>query len=427
MSFFSDAKKQVFDIAVVGGGAAGVMAALSAAGKGAKVALIEAGNCLGGIRTKTGVDTFYGFYSRKEPQNRVVGGISWKTVEALQKENACFERQNSYGAGMGITYDVEVLKYIWDDMVVKTGIYLLFHTQMCHVKREAKMIESIVIANKSGLSEIAADYYIDATGDGDLAAFAGAETIPLEERETLQSLTNIFFMGNVDLEKSGNTPQRILEEKMKASKDYGLTRLDGSFHKTPHPGVIQANMARVTSIDATVPEQLTQAEIEGRRQIYRYVRFLKENVEGFENAFLISTSQYIGVRETRRILGEYILTEDDVVYGKKFEDGIALCGAPVEEHHAGADTKWVYVGGDGTYSIPYRCLVVKSIDNLAVAGRCASMTHIAQASARNTAQVMAMGEAAGLAAAQCLENGKALRDASVCKLITALKEQNAIL
>lgn len=333
MSTIEVTAKKVCDIAVVGGGAAGVMAAVCVARQGARVVLIEAENCLGGTRTVAAVDTFYGFFSRSTPQKRIVGGISWETVENLQRENACFIRENTYGAGTGVTYDVEALKYIWDRMAEDSGAEVLLHTQMCHVNREGDRIRGIVVFNKGGFTEIQAKYYVDATGDADVAYFGGAKMIPLEEGETLQSLTTIFFMGNVDLEAAAGIAHAQIAERMKlcsANGTYKLVRLDGSFHKTPHPGVIQANMVRVAKVDATDPVQLSRAEMEGRRQAREYARFLKNEIPGFENAFLSGTGQKIGVRETRKVLGDYVISGEDVINGRKFEDGIVLCAAPMQ-------------------------------------------------------------------------------------------------
>jgi FAD dependent oxidoreductase len=157
-------------------------------------------------------------------------------------------------------------------------------------------------------------------------------------------------------------------------------------------------MTRIPNVDATDPEQLTRAEVEGRRQVQEYHRFLRDRVPGFERAVIVATSPSIGVRESRRIHGEYRLTREDVLGGVRFADEITLCGAPIEDHHAGGDTDWQYVGEGGVYGIPYRSLLPAGVDGLLVAGRCFSATHDAHASARSMATCMAMGQAAGTAA-----------------------------
>lgn len=424
------------DVLVLGGGAAGVTAAVAAARSGLTTLLVEAQGCLGGSRTATGVDTFYGFFTPGTQSRRLVGGIPWEFVEQLRAVGASFERPNTYGAGTGVTYDVEQLKRVYESSVLESGAKLLFHTFACHVQHEPSpesagltRVKSVTLANKGGLTEIEACVYIDATGDADVAARAGA---PFEQRKPgeLQSLTTIFFLAGVDIETARRTRHAELVAMMKeavASGKYALPREDGSWHVTPNPGVIQANMVRVSGVDATDPFALTLAEVEGRKQTAEYSRFLKENVPGFENSFLISTSAHIGVRETRRIRGLYTLTEDDVLKARKFPDAIASCGAPVEEHHAGSETRWAYVGGDGAYQIPYRTLVPQGLANVIVAGRCLSATAGAQASVRNSAQCMAMGHASGVAAALAKSHSLSFDRVPVTELQARLREQGAII
>ncbi len=170
-------------------------------------------------------------------------------------------------------------------------------------------------------------------------------------------------------------------------------------HITPLPGVMVTNMTRVTGVDATDPIQLTEAEGEGRRQAMEYLRFLKDKVPGYADAELGGFSIQIGVRESRRILGAYRLTREDVLAARKFDDAIARCGAPIEDHHAGADTRWQYLPEGETYDIPFRCLLPRQVAGLLVAGRCLSADHDAHASVRSMGQCMAMGQAAGVAAA----------------------------
>ncbi|WNR42801.1 FAD-dependent oxidoreductase [Paenibacillus roseipurpureus] len=416
------------DVLVLGGGAAGVCAAISAARAGKKVLLVESQGCLGGSRTATGVDTFYGFYTPKG-QQRIVGGIPWEIAQLLTEANAAFERKNTYGAGTGITYDVEILKVIYEQSVLDSGAELLYHTYASRVHVSDGYITGVVLANKQGLTEVSANIYIDTTGDGDIAARSGA---PFEKSDAaeLQSLSTIFFMANVDISAAKSVSHDELAARMRKANQsghYSLPREEGSWHITPHAGVIQANMVRVSGVDATDPYALTLAEVEGRRQTRQYVRFLKEYVAGFEDAFLVGTSHHIGIRETRRIQGEYMLTEEDVVIGRKFEDGIACCGAPVEDHGAGKDTRWVYVKDDGYYHIPYRCLVPKEIQNLLVAGRCLSATHSAQASARNSAQCMAMGQAAGTAAVISLEQHVPVSSIPIPLLLERLRSQDVVI
>jgi hypothetical protein len=198
--------------------------------------------------------------------------------------------------------------------------------------------------------------------------------------------------------------------------------VEGSFHATPFPGLIEANMTRVANVDATDVLALSAAETAGRRQVREYVRFLKDKIPGFESAYLVKTGAHIGVRETRRIIGDYVLQKEDVLEARRFEDAIARCGMPIEDHHAASDTRWVYVKDFGYYDIPYRCLIPRGLNNVLVAGRCLSATHDAHASARSAGPAMAMGQAAGIAAAMAVAQNKTIRDIDVAELQSALRE-----
>jgi hypothetical protein len=180
-------------------------------------------------------------------------------------------------------------------------------------------------------------------------------------------------------------------------------------------------------VDATDPRQLTRAEIEGRRQAWEYARFLRERVPGFERAVMVSTSPAIGVRESRRVHGRYRLDAEDVLAARRFDDEIALCGAPIEDHHAGADTRWSYVPGGGVYGIPYRCLLPQGVEGLLVAGRCFSATHDAHASARSMGTCMSMGQAAGTAAALAATAGGVPGELPAARLRAVLERDGVLL
>ena len=212
-----------------------------------------------------------------------------------------------------------------------------------------------------------------------------------------------------------------------ASGDYRLPRLEGSWHRTPHPGVVMVHMTRIPNVDATDPVALTQAEVEGRRQVREYHRFLRDRVPGFEAAVVVSTSPAIGIRESRRIVGDYRLTREDVLAGRRFPDEVALCGAPIEDHGAGGGTTWQYVAESGVYGIPFRTLLPAGLDGLVGAGRCFSATHDAHASARSMATCMAMGQAAGSAAALAVRDGTTPRAVSAAALRARLLIDGALL
>jgi hypothetical protein len=389
------------DVLVVGSGSAGTTAAIAAAQAGASVTLIERYGFLGGISTQV-LDTFYGFYTPSQEARKVVGGVPDQVVAELQKHGVMLIRPNTYGAGNGITYDPEILKMVWETLAQQAGVKILLHTFVVDALLEGDRVCGVVAVGKGGFVTLRAKAVIDASGDADVAARVGVPFEGPNEGGPVQSLTTTFKLINVDVVRAQKVKKDDLHQLMQAaidSGDYRLPRKEGSVHITPLAGVMATNMTRVGEIDATDAVQLTSAEIEGRWQALEYFRFLRDKVPGYEHAALGGLSTQIGVRESRRIFGEYRLTRSDVISARKFDDAIAQCGAPIEEHHAGSDTRWEYLPESETYGIPYRCLVPQKIDRLLVAGRCLSADHDAHASVRSMGQCMAMGQAAGIAAA----------------------------
>lgn len=403
------------DVLVIGSGSAGASAAIAAARQGASVAMVERYGFPGGISTQV-LDTFYGFYTPGATPRKVVGGIPDAVVEALKERGLAIERPNTYGAGTGITYDPEALKMTWEQMALGAGVRLLYHTLVVDAVMEAGRVCGVVAASKEGLLELRADVVIDASGDADVAAAAG---VPYEGPRTgspVQPGTTTFRLINVDVERAGQVSKDRLHHLMReaaAGGRYDLPRREGSVHITPHQGVMVTNMTRVQQVDVANTVDLTMAEVEGRRQALAYFRFLRECVPGYEDAVLINTSTQIGIRESRRIFGDYRLSREDVLAARQFDDAIARCGAPIEDHDAGRETRWEYLPEGASYQIPYRCLLPQEVEGLLVAGRCLSADHDAHASVRSMGQCMAMGQAAGVAAALTVEHNGDVRDIDV--------------
>jgi hypothetical protein len=417
-----------FDVVVVGGGSAGCSAAIAASREGASVLLIERTGRLGGIGTGV-LDTFYGFYTPGE-NLKVVGGIGDEVVDALVARGAAFVRPNTYGAGGGVTYNPEILLGVWDRLVQDSGARVLLHSTLIDVVTDGTRTTRLVVANKEGLTTVSASLVVDASGDADVVAFAGGLSDGAETGEAVQALTTTFRIANVDDELARSFPKDELFAAMKdaaSSGAYRLPRQEGSIHRTPVAGVSLGNMTRVEGVDPTDVAALTAAEFEGRSQVTEYVRFLRDQVPGYADAELVAMGVGIGVRESRRIQGDYTLTVDDVLGARKFSDAIARCGAPVEDHSGGTDTVWKYIPESGTYDIPFRALLPRGLSNVVVAGRCLSATHEAHASARSIAQCMAMGQAAGTAAALAVHQDSELRDLDIPTLQSRLAANGAVI
>jgi hypothetical protein len=349
-------------------------------------------------------------------------------IEGLDRHGMLLKRPNTYGAGAGYTYDPEVLKVVWDGLVAEAGVHVFLHTSFIDVTMEGLTIGTVIISSPKGPRAIRPKRIVDASGDAHVAFRAGA---PFEDSGALgiaQSLTTTFKMINVDVERARAFPKAEMWALMQSeSGKYRLPRKEGSAHISPLPGVMVTNMTRVAGVDGTDVEALTAAEGEGRAQALEYARFLKDKIPGYEQAALGGLSTQIGVRETRRIKGEYWLTREDVLSARKFPDAVAQCGAPIEVHHAGGDTRWEYLPDGETFDIPYRALVPVDVDNLLVAGRCLSASHDAHASVRSIGQCLAMGQAAGTAAALSVEHGVSPRAVSAQALRADLTKSGAIL
>ena len=426
------------DVCVVGAGSAGSSAAIAAARTGASVLLIDRLPFLGGTSTAV-LDTFYGFYTPGSEVRKVVGGIGDDVVAALRDLGPVVERPNTYGAGTGITYLAEHLKVAWERLATEAGVRILLHAMLQATDVRAGRVESIVVATRAGLARIRATTFIDASGDADLCAFSGFGYETAGERDPAQTLTTTFRMVNVDIGRRrevSRTRFHALMAEAAMTGEYDLPRREGSDHETPVDGMIATVMTRLDSyrqeadgriVNTTDPWFLTEAEILGRRQALEYVRFLIDRVPGYEHAALVALGTGIGVRETRRVYGDYRLTREDVLAGRMFDDTIGLCGAPIEDHHAGVDTVWQYLPDGATVGIPYRALVVRDAANVLVAGRCFSATHDAHASVRSMAQCMAMGQAAGTAAALTVTSRRDPRDVDLSALRDRLRRDGAIL
>lgn len=425
------------DVLVVGAGSAGCCAAIAAAENGAgRTILVERYGFPGGTSTQI-LDTFYGFFTPGPNPRKVVGGLPDRVVDTLDAAGAVFLRPNTYGAGTGVNYNPERLKLVWDELLAAAGVETLLHCTLVDAERDAAgRLVGIVVWSKSGFHRLRARRFVDASGDADLCHLAGLDYERAGELEPAQTLTTTFRMANVDLAayEAAGGKKRLMELMADAVErdTHPLPRKAGSLHRMNARGCVSTVAVRVADVDATDFRQLGAAEREGRRQAFAYERFFRDRVPGFAASSIIGLSHHIGVRETRRVYGEYRLTRDDCLNVARFEDRIALCGAPIEDHRKGGDgrgdeTVWAYVPKGDAYDVPYRTLVPRGRDEIWVAGRCFSATHDAHASCRSMAQTMAMGQAAGTAAALSLHHDCSARAVSIPELQDRLRRAGAVL
>ncbi len=428
-----------FDVVVVGSGSAGSPAAIAAARTGARTLLVEKLPFLGGNSTAV-LDTFYGFWTPGDQPRKIVSGIGDDVVAELRNLGPVVERPNTYGAGTGVTYLAEHLKVAWERLVLEAGVTVLLHAFVQAVEVHDGRVAALVVATKAGLRRVEPRVVVDASGDADVCAFAGFGFEQAGELAPAQTLTTTFRMGGVDLPRRKTIDKDRLHALMREaaeSGDYDLPRREGSDHVTPTPGVTATVMTRVPHVrreagavvNATDPDVLTAAEMEGRRQALEYARFLTDRVPGYEAASLIGLSTQIGLRETRRVHGDARLDRDDVLSARQFDDQVGLCGAPIEDHHGGAGegTTWEYLPEGSAVGIPLRTLVVRDSVNTLVAGRCFSATHDAHASVRSMAQCMAMGQAAGTAAALAARGDGEVRSVDPVAVRDRLRSDGATL
>jgi hypothetical protein len=422
------------DILVIGAGSAGCMAALAASQSNKyRVMLIERYGFPGGTSTQM-LDTFYGFFTPGQSPKKIAGGLPDKVVNILDETGDIFLRPNTYGAGTGVNYNPEKLKLVWDSLLMQSGIYYLLHTTLVDVTDTGE-VNTCIVWNKGGFFRIEAKRIIDASGDADFCHLAGFAYELAGEKEPAQSMTTTFRMSNVDLdeyEKAGG--KKMLQQKMNeavTTAKHPLPRKEGSAHEMNAKNCISTVAVKVAGLKALDAKELTLAEAEGRRQAFIFEKFFQDEIPGYRQASIIGLSHQIGVRETRRVYGEYRLTKDDCMNALIPADSIFLCGAPIEDHRQGKDgeseTYWQYIPGNGVYGVPYGTILPKSSSTCWVVGRCFSATHDAHASCRSMAQTMSMGQAAGFAAVLSLDADTPANSVNTGELREQLYRAGAVL
>ena len=419
--------KTKYDVIVVGGGFAGSFAAIEAARHGADVLLIEKYNCLGGAAAYALVSPFMGFRTRM-PDGSLKNLAGDLFLDVVNEAREISGASDSYP----ITYfDEESMKITLVRRAMAAGVKLLFDTTVTAANVSDGRIVSVEAVCKAVKMEFFADTFIDASGDAELSALAGCECLVGRDEDGLcQPMTLCFRVGGVDKEK-------YLKIKPEINKIYKTWQQEGKI-KNPrenvlcfnncNDGVIHFNTTRVVRKNPTNPFELTEAEIEAREQVYEMMNFLRAEIDGFENARLLSTALHIGIRESRRVMGEYVLCEDDLVSLSRFDDAIAVSNYAIDIHNPnGTGTVFREFKDGEWYEIPYRCLVPKEMNNLLVAGRCISSTHEAQASYRIMPFCAEIGQASGCAAAVAKNSGKSVREVNVGEVRKILRAEGFVI
>jgi len=449
------------EVVVVGGGTSGAIGAIASARNGADTLIVEGNGYLGG--TATFGYPFLGFFNGRGEQ--VVAGIPQEVVDRLVAMDASpshvrggtwSTRENPILYEFSLTpYDSEILKYVLLQMAEEAGVRLLFHAHLTGAIVENKNLVGIEVWTKSGFKKIMGKVFVDASGDATLSHMAGAPWELGSKEGVLQNVSLHFRMTNIDAEK---LVEALREENRILGRDSWYIRLvrgkgpgkepEHFIHIAGHAvpwddptsrppltftavaqreGEYWINMTRTVNVDPTNADDLTRAEISERKNVVEVSRLLIKNVPGFEKAYLSGTSPAVGIRESRRVIGEYVLTTEDVLSCRRFEDGVAMGAYPIDIHDPkGGKTQFKFLREGGSYNIPYRCLIPLEIENLVVAGKNISATPEAIGTTRLQATVMAIGQAAGTAAAMAAKSSVSPRRMDPIHLRRKLQEQGAL-
>ncbi len=482
-------RKVETDVLVVGGGTAGFVAAIAAARNGAKVILIEQRDHLGGTHSGGWVMMIRSMRHMRGPGNmenkrlmmttyessfddqQLVESIAQEYLDRMLKLEAAWGQVGQATARQ--MFDPEIAKYVIERMVTEAGVDVWYYSQITDLLLSGNSVEGVVVENLQERTEIRAKVTIDATGDGNVAAAAGARFEKGDPDEgRCQPLSLYFAIGGVNLQKTldyirdhaDEFGREYVEKLLRLRKeDKPITvfpiksrvreALKNGDYPIPYnmdtvnPDVLTAltrpmyrhgrmrydvtyhNMDMAYNIDATDRKALTNATMGMREVAVKMVEFYRKYVPGYEEAYLLHTAQIVGIRDTRRIVGDYTLTKDDVLAGRTFDDGIGRYGSVVDVHDKkGKDSVMLTeVGGAGWFHIPYRVMLPAGVKNLLVAGRCISADFIAQGCTRSQAACMVMGQASGTAAALSIKAGVEPRNVSIPELQRVLTSQNQII
>jgi hypothetical protein len=438
-----------YDVVVVGGGPSGLTSALAAGRHGASTLLIERYGFLGGMTSAALVYPWFTFHDMTGKQ--VIGGLAQEIVDRLMAMGASpGHLRDTVGFVWSVTpFDKEAFKQLAMGLLQEAGVDVLLHSLVHEIKMQGHSIGRVSTVGKYGSASALGSVYIDATGDADLAFLAGAPVVKgRPEDGRVQACTMNFRLGGVQTEPIVEYirahPQDFHSQTLVDELDrLPLTAVSGFFSLWkkapswiprdrilffigPRPGEVGVNTTRVLDVDPTSVEEVTRAEVEGRRQAAALVEFMRAEIPGFSRCQLIEVAPQIGVRESRRIVGEYVLTAEDVLASRRFPDVVARCGAPIDIHVPGGGGLQL-TNVERAYDIPYRIMIPQGVDNLIVTGRAVSSSHEAFASLRVTAPAMALGQAAGTAAALAASTDVSPCEVDVQRLRSLILQDGAIL
>jgi glycine/D-amino acid oxidase-like deaminating enzyme len=423
-----------YDVVVAGGGASGLVATLAAARAGARTALIERTGSLGGTATAAMVAQWLGFYNR---ETRVVGGLAMELARRVCELGGSdgFARYTLAEASANpiplihFPFNPEILKIVADEAVQEAGVDVLLHSQVVRPLLLNQRVEGVAVETPSGRTALRAKIVVDATGDAAVAAASGIPCAGEEAdlRQHRQPCTLVFRISNVDVKRFRAIPRDVKRaialEGLRAGRLFWESL---SFCSTPGGTDAICLMSRISGVDALDDDDLTRAAMTGRQQVKSIVGFLRERVPGFEHSVLAGIAERVGVRETRRIQGQYTLTQEDIINNVCFPDAIALGAGPMDLHEADGTSIAMWVP-QAPFEIPLRCLLPLTIDGLVVTGRAISATREANSGSRHMGTAMCLGEAAGMYAALSARGEAQLARPPYERLRQMLRAQGALI
>ncbi|MBK8071278.1 MAG: FAD-dependent oxidoreductase [Ramlibacter sp.] len=424
-----------FDVVVLGGGPAGMAAAVSAARAGRTVLLLERYGFLGGMGTAAGVTNFCGLHANVYGEIRqVVHGVADDLLDRIDRLGGLNAPHALFGKTVAQAYDTAAYKIAADELMESAGVQVLFHAlAVGTVMASPRRVQALLVETKSGRYAIVGRCFIDASGDGDLAAWAGVPYDKGDGEGNMLYPSTMFRLAGIDAARAGRAWEVIPQLMAQAQADgrYTFPRKTPIVRPQKNSGEWRVNLTQLANaqgmaMDGTDALELSDAEVQGRRQIASVTGFLRE-VPGFEAAYIVDIAPQVGIRETRRVRGLVQLTEADVLGCASFDDTVGVNGWPLELHLKGdVEFRWPDIPGSRGYNhLPYRMTVPVGMDNLWVAGRCASMSHEAQSAARVTGACFVMGQAAGTAAVLALDTGCTAADVNMDSLQAALESAGA--